>query len=268
MLSEREKMIGARLRAFREMLQIPRTKFALSIGCGSEQIAAYESGRARLPYRVFQNISKRYDLHPGWLNDGNGVPQMKDSFTNLDFIDKIGRNSLFTYVFDRYLSRQVMMTMQLTKQRATQMAEALNEISEIMTDKSLPADFRKNIADRLKNPLAIIHGRLQKELRMRGKVDDIIEANLTEADFGKNDLTDDSPKGNNLAVKSELDKLIARVKRLAARPGAKAELARVLEVAPARITEWLTDDKEKRKEPGGHYTLELLKWVEQQERQK
>ena len=89
-----------------------------------------------------------------------------------------------------------------------------------------------------------------------------------ELHAAKKDLTDDSLKGNNSAVKSELEKLIARVKRLASRPGAKAELARVLKVAPARVTEWLTDDKEKRKEPGGHYTLQLLKWVEQQERQK
>ena len=84
----------------------------------------------------------------------------------------------------------------------------------------------------------------------------------------KNNLTDDSLKGNSKDVKTELEKLIARVKRLASRPGAKTELARVLDVAPARVTEWLTDDKEKRKEPGGHYTLQLLKWVEQQERQK
>ena len=88
------------------------------------------------------------------------------------------------------------------------------------------------------------------------------------AESQNKDLTEDSPKGNNSPVKSELEKLIARVKRLASRPGAKAELARVLKVAPARVTEWLTDDREKRKEPGGHYTLELLHWVEQQERQK
>ena len=70
------------------------------------------------------------------------------------------------------------------------------------------------------------------------------------------------------SVKSELAKLIERVKRAAARSGAKSELARLLKVAPARITEWLRDDPNLRIEPGGHYTLELLRWVEQQERQK
>jgi predicted transcriptional regulator len=87
-------------------------------------------------------------------------------------------------------------------------------------------------------------------------------------DASKSDLTKDSLKSNSLDVKSELEKLIARVKRQASKPGAKAELARFLEVDPPRITEWLHDDPESRKEPGGQYTLRLLKWVEQQERKK
>jgi hypothetical protein len=84
----------------------------------------------------------------------------------------------------------------------------------------------------------------------------------------KPELTNDSPKGNTVGVKSELEMLMARVKRQAAKPGAKAKLARFLDVAPARITEWLNDNPEMRKEPGGNYTLRLLRWVEQQERQK
>lgn len=83
---------------------------------------------------------------------------------------------------------------------------------------------------------------------------------------GKSVLDSTSLKSNYGDVKSELEKLIARVKRLVTRQGAKTELARFLDVAPARITEWLSDDAKNRKEPGGYYALELLKWVEQQER--
>jgi hypothetical protein len=88
-------------------------------------------------------------------------------------------------------------------------------------------------------------------------------------DFGeKSGLTASSPKSKNSDVKSELEKLMARVKRQSERPGAKSALAKFLDVAPARITEWLHIDPEMRKEPGGNYTLQLLKWVEQQEHQK
>ena len=61
-------------------------------------------------------------------------------------------------------------------------------------------------------------------------------------------------------MSSEIKKLMARVKRKAERPGAKAELARALGVKPPRISEWLSGSKE----PGGEYALRLLKWVGQE----
>ena len=77
-------------------------------------------------------------------------------------------------------------------------------------------------------------------------------------------LTSISLKSKEWGVKSEVKKLIERVKRKASARGAKLQLARALGVAPARISEWLSGEKE----PGGEYTLKLLHWVEQQERQK
>jgi DNA-binding transcriptional regulator YiaG len=77
-------------------------------------------------------------------------------------------------------------------------------------------------------------------------------------------LTTISLKSKERGVKTEVQKLIELVKRKASKPGAKSQLARTLGVAPARISEWLSGEKE----PGGEYTLQLLHWVEQQERQK
>lgn len=74
-------------------------------------------------------------------------------------------------------------------------------------------------------------------------------------------LTSSSLKSNNADVQSEIQKLMERVKRKSSMPGAKADLARKLGVAPARISEWLSGAKE----PGGDYTLRLLRWVSQQE---
>lgn len=80
----------------------------------------------------------------------------------------------------------------------------------------------------------------------------------------ENSLTDDSVNRNSGGVKPEIKRLIARVNAKASQPGSKAELARMLDVAPARISEWLSG----KNEPGGETTLRLLQWVEQQERQK
>jgi len=62
-------------------------------------------------------------------------------------------------------------------------------------------------------------------------------------------------------MESELAHLIARLRRVTNRRGAKAELAKLLGVNQARISEWLSG----KKEPGGATTLKLLKWVENEE---
>jgi transcriptional regulator with XRE-family HTH domain len=74
-------------------------------------------------------------------------------------------------------------------------------------------------------------------------------------------LTGDSPKGKYLAMKSRMEKLLGNLKKATTKPGSKAELARELGVAPARISEWLSG----KKEPGGEYTLRLLEWIGQKE---
>ena len=69
-----------------------------------------------------------------------------------------------------------------------------------------------------------------------------------------------TPYSNTSGVKSEVEKLVARLKRVTAKPGMMADLARFMDVAPARVSEWLSGQ-----EPGGEYALKLLKWVTRQE---
>ena len=69
--SEREKQICERLRQFRESLQIPRTRFALSIGVTEAALAGYELGRARLRYETFAAVQKRFSINPVWLATGD-----------------------------------------------------------------------------------------------------------------------------------------------------------------------------------------------------
>jgi transcriptional regulator with XRE-family HTH domain len=68
---------------------------------------------------------------------------------------------------------------------------------------------------------------------------------------------------NTPGVKSEIEQLAKRLKRATAQTGKKAELARFMGVAPARVSEWLSGQ-----EPGGEYALKLLRWVTEQERKK
>jgi transcriptional regulator with XRE-family HTH domain len=63
-------------------------------------------------------------------------------------------------------------------------------------------------------------------------------------------------------VKAPLENLLRRANRLTQEPGKKSELARFLNVPLASLSRWLSG----KREPGGEATLQLLHWVEQQER--
>ena len=53
-----------------------------------------------------------------------------------------------------------------------------------------------------------------------------------------------------------------RLKKALAERGRKTALAKLLGVPLASVSQWLSGERE----PGGEYTLKLLRWVEQQER--
>jgi len=95
---------------------------------------------------------------------------------------------------------------------------------------------------------------------MKGLVD---EMTAREHD-GTKPLTRVSESGNMSPVKSEMALLRARLAGATQGRGKKAELARLMRVTPATISQWLSGSRE----PGGEATLRLLHWVEQEERRK
>ncbi len=120
MLSERERMIGARVREFRESLQIPRTRFALSLGFGGERIASYEGGRAALPYEVFKAIFTKYSINPEWLATGDGATT-NGGLPYLGFLPAdVTRGATFSKVYDDHISRFIARLKQEEEMDATQ----------------------------------------------------------------------------------------------------------------------------------------------------
>ena len=64
-------------------------------------------------------------------------------------------------------------------------------------------------------------------------------------------------------VKSQLDNLLAGLNRLTNETGKKTELADYLGAPLASVSRWLSGERE----PGGETTLQMLRWVQEQERQ-
>lgn len=255
MVNEREKQIGARLRNFREVLQIPRSKFAVTIGFASERLASYESGRAPLPYEVFRSVCQHYNVSPFWLATGQGGGRVKFPFNDRKFNDSIKPRTLFSEVYDKYLSASLESKKSQVDNLFESVESNLSSMLEVLDDESIPESTRKKLAEKF-SPLLPLIRQFQKKASHDLPFDFELEQKLT--------LTDVSELVNNTRVTPKLPNLLNRLKEATSQRGKKSALAEFLGVSLVQVSQWLSGDRE----PGGETTLRLLHWVEQQERQK
>jgi len=105
--SEREKQICERLRQFRASLQIPRTRFALSIGLTEAALAGYELGRARVRYETFAAVQKRFFINPVWLATGE-ENMLLYNWSDEQFRAQLKPRELFSHAYDRIVAGRVL----------------------------------------------------------------------------------------------------------------------------------------------------------------
>jgi transcriptional regulator with XRE-family HTH domain len=105
--SEREKQICERLRQFRESLQIPRTRFALSIGVTEAALAGYELGRARLRYDTFAAVQKRFSINPVWLATGD-ENLLLYNWHDEKFRAQVKPREIFSQAYDRLIAKHLL----------------------------------------------------------------------------------------------------------------------------------------------------------------
>lgn len=80
----------------------------------------------------------------------------------------------------------------------------------------------------------------------------------------KRELTHSETLSKVADVKPKLPSLLERLKKATAETGKKSELAEFLKAPLASVSRWLSGERE----PGGEVALQMLHWVEQQERRK
>ena len=256
MVSEREKIIGARLRAFRETLQIPRAKFAVAIGFGSERIASIEAGRAPLRYEVFQAVSHRYQLSPYWLAEGVGSPKHGGAFDETPLAKEVHPRSLFSEAYAKFIGGDLT---QLQTQTSKQWQELRLNLSKVdafleltMGDDLVRERYKPAVVRQIK-ALESLLTKMRADIRFRRAV----RSKLQKTE--KRVLTEVTPE-RNVAGMTEIALLLQRLKR--ALVGVKkGDLARSLKVPLPRVSEWLSG----RVMPSGETALRLLHWVERRE---
>lgn len=283
---KREREICKRLRGFREQTKLSRVAFAEQAGLDASLLRSYEAERSQLNYNAAHKMIVAFGINPQWLATGTGQLVKRVPIPPPAEIGTRPRD-LFSQVYDFSIEKGIALYkgLDLSKmppddarhwlwcelrtnfyewlglvpdERITEFAAAVEQfVQKEIEAYGYQADWK--IGQRL-------HQLDVKESKMFPGLDPAGAPGLPEVApelLSSEGLTLNSLKGNTSVVKSEVEKLVERVKRIAVKPGAKKELAALLDVDPPRISEWLSG----KKEPGGNYTLQLLRWVELQERQ-
>jgi transcriptional regulator with XRE-family HTH domain len=260
-MDDREREICSRVRIVRERLNQSERNFALLLGITRDRLAGIEYSRTPLQLGIALRMATLTGCNLKWLAEGRG-PE-RGPLPRPDLTTQITPRLLFSSAWDTHLkailTKSFGQTWEASEENPIIGGLSAEEYSiEEITGyfRFLPTQLHWNFYASIAN--------MCRDFAETNRVR-ITELNAVAETGQKNLLPSSSLKSKTGAgMKTEIQKLIERVKRKASKPGAKAALAKELCVAPARISEWLAGEKE----PGGDYTLRLFRWLEQQERKK
>ncbi len=280
-----ERAICRRLREFRLKTGFSQAQFAAFVGLRYVAYAGFEYARTQLNYHAARKIlSIFWQLNPIWLADGIG--EMLES-RDFEFPSTeecgAGQRSLFSGVFrgalrSRFLKARVSkirdpglpvrwFPFNATPQGILYNKERFGELlSAWLAD--LPDSKVAEFLDELFLRGAQIYAHYPRNRDKRAVEQRKAEMYKLEFKHRFGDLAENAPldklsESVNLTdVKPLMPGFRERLKKALAERGRKTALAKLLGVPLASVSQWLSGERE----PGGEYTLKLLRWVEQQER--
>lgn len=281
-LPQRELQIAKRLREVRETLSLSQTEFANQIGISRERLASYEVARVPLRYDIALRLCRQFIIGEKWLATGQGNPREIMDLRHEPITSKIPADSPFSKAFDDVLAARY-------EEIAQESGGVLRIQMTLDDDYSFLDNLFKGVLTGWKHSLPkeelatfcyllLEHGQwLMKRrpfvpwpefLRDRaggtgGKPQlSVFQGPKPQEESEDNNFPDTETYAIGVSVKAQLPKLLERIREATAESGSKSALAEFLGVPLASVSRWLSRERE----PGGEYVLQLLQWVEQQER--
>lgn len=238
-------LLGQRLRWLREFKELTLKEFAARLGCDPGYLSKLENGKAENPSDRFLNIVRgAFLVQPEWLWLGKGDPFVSGSS------DERTKKALPDWS-EKRLSRVFAILDELPE------ALAVDVVLGAICESDSLEDFQSRwhaVMDKTYSSLPATARLFWNDVYTRVQL----------VKFGRNpDLTDAETSARSVSAKAQLPELLERLKKATAEPGKKTALAAFLKVPLASISRWLSGERE----PGGEVTLQLLRWVELQERQ-
>jgi transcriptional regulator with XRE-family HTH domain len=282
-MNERERAVCARVKLAREDIKWPQSDFAQKIGLTKDKFASIEYGRTPLRYKTGVDLCEVFGVSAEWLiaEQGpmhGGTPVLWE----VEFPFEHYGKKLFTEVYDlspdifRHTERIFGLVLDRPTPGFNAEAYLIAKVSRWFKRMKFrtPAEaehFARTVDDRAEQMLLELHhsGRASQARLSKIKAEHAAVKRKTGQSGQTKELTDSSEPVRSIGdvkIKPQWPELKQRLQKATEAIGAKPALAKVLNVDPTQISQWLSESKSAR-EPGGDYALRMLKWVELQERQ-
>jgi transcriptional regulator with XRE-family HTH domain len=266
-VNQHEREICARFKLIRETLKQSERNFAKLLFVTRDQVAGIEYARSPLRFGVASSLARATGCNLYWLAEGSGP--MFGAQPSPDLTALISPRALFSTAWKTYLKKAV-------TPRAKHFGENWESLSErhiIQGDTSLEYTVEdvnglfKDLPDELHYGA---YAHIAKACHDFRQMNQMKISELRECDESRrnNMLTHPATYAKSEGVQNQWQSLKARIQKATASPGGKSALAKFLDVDLTQLSKWLTNKKNSAREPGADYTLQMLKWVEAQERQK
>ena len=263
-MNRHEQKICVRFKEARERLNQSERNLALLLGVTRDQLAGIEYGRTPLKSGVAISLAKFAGCNLNWLAEGSGP--VFGPLPNPNLIEQIPARSLFSQAWLKYLKKHVTRGAKYFGEGWEGLDESLligGEDALAYTKQDIEGLFKDLPAKLRWNAYAHI-AKACRDYRQMNHAK-IIELNSLAVSGLNNDLTDAATSRKVSGdVKNKLPSLLERLNRATKETGKMSALAAYLKVPLASVSRWLSG----KREPGGETALQMLHWVEQQERQK
>lgn len=260
-LPKREIEICRRLREARLFMNLSQVKCARMLDIDSSRLGSYEHARVPLRLELAYSLAAQTGLSLQWL--ASGVKPMFGPLPKHNWPIDAQNHILLSEAWDKF-------TQATSSTKQSDRAAFYATIDPYLTSASLLDYLEEEFAGIFKLLPPELHENFYSHVTKAAQ--EFVAANMAAATVLKfkalenpqKNLTESSSGGNLSEVKSQLPILLERLNRATQASGQMSSLAKFLGVPLASVSRWLAG----KREPSGEITLKLLKWVEQQERQK
>jgi DNA-binding transcriptional regulator YiaG len=262
-MDEREKRICARFKEARERSGISQKTFAHMLKVSLDRLKSLEYARTPLKSDIAIRMAQWTGCNLYWLAEGAG-PQ-DGPLPDPDLIGQFPARGLFSQFWDTQLKKTFIEGEKNFGQSRKSVRETLGAGGFSALDYSIE-EVERCFENLFPGSHWSLYSCICKACRNFEKMnrEKIIELN---ADHIKRQKIADNKivlKDNIKNAKDALPKLLERLKKITDERGKKTALAKFLNVPLTSVSHWLSGIKK----PGGEATLQMLRWIAQQKRQK